>query len=366
MKLCLIYNFAQHYRTNIFALMDKELDVDFIFGDTMGDVKKMDYSILHHHVTEVRKKKMGLFSYQRNVVSLLLKDYTHYLILPDTRCISSWLFLLLSRFFTKKKVYIWTHGWYGKESGMEKILKKIMFRLPNGGAFLYGNYARELMIKEGFNPDKLYTIHNSLAYDKQIEIRKELKTTAIYKDHFGNSNKNLFFIGRLTPVKRLDLILQALAICRDRSKNYNLTFIGGGEKADELMALTKELGLESYVWFYGACYDEVKLSSLIYNADLCVAPGNIGLTAMHSMVFGTPCITHNDFKWQMPEFEAIKEGVTGTFFKRDDAVDLANKIDAWFSVKTDSREDVRNACMKEIDEQWNPYFQINVLKKNLK
>ena len=366
MKLCLIYNFAQHYRTNIFTLMDKEMNVDFVFGDTMGDVKKMDYSLLRHSVMEVGKIKIGHLTYQKKVVSLLRKNYTHYLILPDTRCISSWLFLLISRFYSKKKVYIWTHGWYGKESGIEKILKKIMFRLPNGGVFLYGNYARELMIKDGFNPDKLYTIHNSLAYDKQIEIRKELKATAIYKNHFGNDNKNLFFIGRLTPVKRLDLILRALAICRDRSKNYNFTFIGDGEKTNELMALTKELGLESHIWFYGSCYDEVKLSSLIYNADLCVAPGNIGLTAMHSMVFGTPCITHNDFKWQMPEFEAIKEGVTGTFFKRDDVVDLANKIDAWFAAKIDSREDVRNACMKEIDEQWNPYFQINVLKKNLK
>ena len=342
------------------------MNVDFVFGDTMGDVKKMDYSLLRHSVMEVGKIKIGHLTYQKKVVSLLRKNYTHYLILPDTRCISSWLFLLISRFYSKKKVYIWTHGWYGKESGIEKILKKIMFRLPNGGVFLYGNYARELMIKDGFNPDKLYTIHNSLAYDKQIEIRKELKATAIYKNHFGNDNKNLFFIGRLTPVKRLDLILRALAICRDRSKNYNFTFIGDGEKTNELMALTKELGLESHIWFYGSCYDEVKLSSLIYNADLCVAPGNIGLTAMHSMVFGTPCITHNDFKWQMPEFEAIKEGVTGTFFKRDDVVDLANKIDAWFAAKIDSREDVRNACMKEIDEQWNPYFQINVLKKNLK
>lgn len=34
--------------------------------------------------------------------------------------------------------------------------------------------------------------------------------------------------------------------------------------------------------------------------------------------------------------------------------------------KGESRQDVREVCMKEIDEQWNPYFQIEVLKKNLK
>lgn len=366
MKLCIIYNFAQHYRANIFKLIDSTFDCEWYFGQTMADVKKMDYSILSHPVHEMKKRKFGFFVYQSGVPSLIRKDFTHYLILPDTRSLSSWLFLFLSRFHSKKKVYIWTHGWYGKESGIESFLKKIMYRLPNGGVFLYGNNARELMIKEGFNPDKLFTIHNSLAYDKQIEIRKELKPLSIYRNHFCNNNKNLFFVGRLTAVKKLDQILKAMVICRKRGVMCNLTLIGGGEKADELKALAKSLGLENQVWFYGPCYDEIELSSLIYNADLCVAPGNIGLTAMHSMVFGTPCITHNDFPYQMPEFEAIHDGITGAFFKRNDVENLATQICNWFVINGKKREEIRKACMKVIDEQWNPYFQLGVLKKNLK
>ena len=87
---------------------------------------------------------------------------------------------------------------------------------------------------------------------------------------------------------------------------------------------------------------------------------------MHSMVFGTPCITHNDFKWQMPEFEAIKLYKTGCFFNRDDVEDLAERIDEWFRVNGKDRNMVRKSCMEEIDDEWNPYFQIEVLKKNLK
>lgn len=58
--------------------------------------------------------------------------------------------------------------------------------------------------------------------------------------------------------------------------------------------------------------------------------------------------------------------MTGMFFRRDDVENLAEKIDEWFITKGESRQDVREVCMKEIDEQWNPYFQIEVLKKNLK
>ena len=57
MKLCLIYNYAQHYRTSIFKLIDKEFDCSFVFGDSMSDVKKMDYSLLKGDVTEVQNKQ---------------------------------------------------------------------------------------------------------------------------------------------------------------------------------------------------------------------------------------------------------------------------------------------------------------------
>lgn len=366
MKLCIVYNFAQHYRLNIFKLIDSTFDCEWYFGKTMGDIKKLDYSILSHPVHEMNKRKFGPFVYQRGVPSLICKKYSHYLILPDTRSLSSWLFLIMSLFFRKKRVFIWTHGWYGKETKIERILKKIMFHLPNGGIFCYGNYAKSLMIEEGFNPKKIYTIHNSLYYDKQLEIRNNLRNTSIYRDHYNNDNKNLFFVGRLTAIKKLDQILKAIVICRDRGSEYNVTFIGDGEKKEELESLTKRLGIEKQVWFYGPCYDETELSLLIYNADLCVAPGNIGLTAMHSMVFGTPCITHDDFSYQMPEFEAIRNGVTGTFFKRDNVDNLALQIDRWFKDNGQKRDEVRKACMKEIDEEWNPYFQIEVLKKHLK
>lgn len=368
MKLCLIYNFAQHYRTSIFKMISEEFDCDFVFGDSMSDVKKMDYNLLRGNVTETHTKRLfGGWYWQPGVVGQLFKDYDHYILLGETRAVSTWTFCLLARLLKpKKKVYFWTHGWYGKESKLESFVKKLEFKLPNGGIFTYGNYARDLMIKEGFKPEKLFTIHNSLAYDQQLAVRKEMKNTAVYTDHFGNDNPNLFFVGRLTPVKKLDQILRAMVICKQNGREYNMTFIGGGEKTEELQKLTAELGLQDNVWFYGPCYDEKELSNLIYNADLCVAPGNIGLTAMHSMVFGTPCITHNNFPYQMPEFEAIQEGKTGSFFTMDNVSDIAEKIDSWFSANGDKREEIRQNCFKEIDELWNPYYQIEVLKNNLK
>ena len=368
MKLCLIYNFAQHYRTSIFKLIDQEYDCSFVFGDKYLNVKKMDYSLLRGEITEVPTKRLGGgWLYRPGVQKYLRKDFDCYLMLGESRVLSTWLFCLRAKlFYPRKRVYFWSHGWYGKEGRMERLLKRILFKLPNGGVFLYGDYARELMIKEGFNPDKLYTIHNSLAYDEQVAVRQQLSKTSVYQDHFGNENPNLIFVGRLTKIKKLDMVLKAMAQLKSKGERFNMTFIGGGDVKEELDTLACELGLQENVWFYGPCYDEKVLGEMIFNADLCVSPGNIGLTAMHSLVFGTPAITHDDFPHQMPEFEAIREGKTGTFFKNGDVDSLAEGISHWFENHKNDREAVRQECMREIDDNWTPQFQLNVLRKYLK
>ena len=65
----------------------------------------------------------------------------------------------------------------------------------------------------------------------------------------------------------------------------------------------------------------------------------------------------------MPEFEAILDGKTGCFFRRDDVADLARAIDEWFSRQATNRQAVREACFQEIDENWNPHKQLQIIKK---
>lgn len=363
-KLCVIYNYAQHYRKEIFQLLDREFECDWYFGDSMGDVKKLDYSLLKGNVQEVHNSRVGKFILQRGI-HRLLKKYDVFLMIGESWNLSVWRFCIQSKFFKNKRIYFWSHGWYGKETTLESFLKRRLNNMATG-IFLYGDYAKELMLKEGFSPNKLHVIYNSLDYSNQIKVRDQLKSSSIYSDHFKNNNPNLFFVGRLTPVKKLDMILRALDAERKKGKYFNMTFIGSGEVKEELVNLTTTLGLSDNVWFYGPSYDEKELGNLIYNADLCVAPGNIGLTAMHSLVFGTPAITHNSFKWQMPEFEAIKDGVTGSFFEKDDVDSLAIHIESWFKLKGQFREQVRKDCMAEIDQKWNPQFQIEVFKKYIK
>ena len=74
----------------------------------------------------------------------------------------------------------------------------------------------------------------------------------------------------------------------------------------------------------------------------------------------------HDKSWLIVPILSILAGVYSALFKRDDVDDLAVRIDKWFETNGQKRDEVRRACMKEIDEEWNPYFQLDVLKKNLK
>lgn len=361
-KICLIYKSAPHYREPIFLLMDREMDVDWHFGsfsDPTGLIEQLDTSRLQrvrrHHTLMV-----GPWYWMWGYLPLLFRrDYRSFLALGETRDLSLCAFLLLKRLlFPAKRVYLWTHGFYGKESRFQRLLKRWMFGMADGN-FTYSQHSKDIMVSLGFHADRIWPIHNSLNHDAQLALRHRLQPSEVYRRHFGNSLHNLIFIGRLTQVKRLDLLLQALC----RLPDCNLTLIGDGPEREHLLSLSVQLGLQPRVWFFGACYDEATNAEMIYNADLCVAPGNVGLTAMHTLVFGCPVATHDSFEWQMPEFEAVQEGRTGTFFHYQDVESMARQIALWLSHS--DRESVRQACYEEIDNRWTPRYQVEILKSHL-
>ena len=366
-KLCLIYNTAPRYREAVFRAIDAEYDCDWYFGETKSDIKEMDTSLLKNVTFYKTVGDPTKLYWKSGILKLLFKNkYQNFFMLAEVRSITDWIFFWLSsNFFKKKRVYIWTHGWYGKEHGIDAKMKLWMFRHVSG-VFVYGDRAKKLLIEKGMPKEKLFAIHNSLDYDKQKSIRENIVPSDIYKKHFHNDYPTIIFIGRLTKVKKLDMLINAIAKLKDKSKYYNLVFVGDGVDKEYLEKKAIDMQLQNIIWFYGACYDEKENAELIYNADLCVSPGNVGLTAMHALMFGCPVITHDCFEWQMPEFEAIHVGKTGEFFKQNDVDSLASVISHWFAVKQKLRNDVREACFEEIDSKWNPYYQMNVIKKNLK
>ena len=339
--------------------MEDELDCDFYFGDLYKDrLKMIDFSVFKQTPVICSTRRLGPFNWNKGSVRLSFKRYKHYILTGEQSCLSTWMTLLLNRLLNKK-TYLWSHSWHGDESGFKRIRTKLYLHLASG-LLLYGNYAKELLLKEGYNENKLFVIYNSLDYDIQLSIRENLSLSPVYQDYFGNDYPVVIFTGRLTSEKKIEQLIDAHKILLDQGIAFNVLLLGDGEDTNKLQELVKRGGVESYFWFYGACYDESVIGNLYYNATVCVSPGNVGLTAIHAMTYGCPVIAHNTFSKQGPEFEAIVPGVTGDFFEKDNVHSLVDKIKTWIS--NGNNEQVKKSCFKLIDSKYNPNYQISVLK----
>ena len=299
--VCLIAGSAPLYRKSTFEMLENKFYCDFILAN--GPTQQMDVTQLKH-VSQIYESKFlfsGFYTY-KNLINLS-KGYKT--IILNIAANNVWYYLLpVIAKIRGQKIISWTHGWYGKEGFIRRFVKRLYFRFFDV-ILVYGNYARRLMIENGIKENKIYVFHNSLDYQTQFELRKQMIGSSVYKNYFGNDNPVLLFIGRLRKIKKLDQIIEAMVILREKGEHYNLMFIGGGEEESLLKDLVSKYNLDDNVWFYGPCFNEKMNAEFVFNADLCVAPGNIGLTAIHSLMFGCPVITHDKFSLQMPEFESV-------------------------------------------------------------
>lgn len=363
-RIAMIFPYAPSYRQAIYELMDQEFDIDWYFaGNARRNLRFYDYSRLNRCDLHLEENTiLNPIHHYRHNSDLNLRQYDYVMLPGVIRNLSDWANMIKIRLMGKHrpKIWLWTHGWYGRESSIQKYIKRLFFSLSDGIA-VYGDHARKLMVRNGIGKDKIRVISNSLDFDTQLAIRQHIRKSYIYEKIFGNKLPVLIYLGRLTAYKELDRLVTAVRLLSDRGMSCNLMMVGDGEARKELEDLARTIGIKDKIYFAGECFDEQINAEYLYNADICVSPGNVGLTAIHSLMFGTPVITHDTFIYQGPEFEAIKPEKTGDFFHFKDTGDLVATIERWFSKHSD-REEIRRECYSEVDSRWNPHAQMEVIR----
>jgi glycosyltransferase involved in cell wall biosynthesis len=366
-------NIASHYRAPLWGKLLDSPDFQFhlFFGkNKQWEIKEIDFKEEPFKNNQQRLHKLtnywakGRFLiWQSDVIKRCLNDKIDIAIfLGEFQVISTWLAVLFCK-MRGIKVVFWTHGLYGNESVLLKTLRVCFYKTADE-ILLYEERAKELLSREGIKEKRMKVIYNSLNYDKHLELRNSSKITKnLTQGYFKNSKiPYLIFIGRLTKLKKLSLLIEALFTINQIDDKLNLILVGNGEEKESLKILIQELNLQDHVYLYGACYDETILASLIYNAILCVSPGNVGLTAIHSLSFGTPVCTHHNYFNQMPEVGVIKEDRNGCFFNENDSKSLSITIQKWVETSLD-REEIRKECYLQVDKYYNPNYQLEVINK---
>ncbi|HYD01236.1 MAG TPA: glycosyltransferase [Phycisphaerales bacterium] len=275
---------------------------------------------------------------------------------------TTWLCAIAGR-LTGKRVLSWGHGWTRPEGGWRGWLRRVYYRLYHAH-MTYGHYAKIIFMQTGWEAEGVQVIYNSLDYARQRAARESVAPTELaalrQKVMGGWAELPLVAcVTRLIPVRRLDLLIEAAALLKAQGRPVALLLVGDGPERAPLEALAKERGVACV--FYGACYDEEAISRLVMLSRCVVAPGKVGLTAMTALAYGVPVVTHGDENNQMPEWEAVVPGKTGTLFKDGDVADLARAVGVWTLGAPDPA--VAGSCIEIIERFWNAPMQRRCIER---
>jgi glycosyltransferase involved in cell wall biosynthesis len=144
-----------------------------------------------------------------------------------------------------------------------------------------------------------------LTFDEGV-FRPGIDVTELKKRYGIQDEKILMFVGRLHPVKRLDLLLRAV---QQLDQKYKLFIVGTGVLENELEEMAESFGVADKVVFTGAVpYSEVP--KFMNMADLIVMTSSIEgqpRVLIEAMSCGTPAVGTDVFGIR----DTIEDGVTG-------------------------------------------------------
>ena len=105
----------------------------------------------------------------------------------------------------------------------------------------------------------------------------------------------ILFVGRIEPLKGIDILISAAAQLHE-DENFRVLIVGGDTRAEAelatLRALAERLDIDHHISFVGAVPHEDL--PMYYNAaDVCVVPSyyeSFGLVAVEAMACGVPVV----------------------------------------------------------------------------
>jgi glycosyltransferase involved in cell wall biosynthesis len=191
-------------------------------------------------------------------------------------------------------------------------------------------------------PQKLITLNNVI--DTKIFFPQNIKLSDLNLEEI-DGKRILLFVGNLLPLKRLDLILQALSILR--RDDLVLLVVGDGYERKNYEDLSRQLKLDKQVYFVGQISDQRQLAKYYSVADFTVIPSDyesFSLVAIESMACATPVIASRLAALE----DKIQLGNTGLLFNSGDGGDLAKKIIEALNYSKEELGKLKMNCKKHI------------------
>jgi glycosyltransferase involved in cell wall biosynthesis len=162
-----------------------------------------------------------------------------------------------------------------------------------------GNYLQDAIISVSndlaiklqinFPEHKIHIIENGIDIKQLLQADPASDIRAGYEKAF-----HIGIIGRLEPVKRVDLFIRTAQSVLARSPVDAIRFhiIGDGTLRTELEALSAQLGLIQQIVFHGHRTDATQAIAALDMAVMCSDHEGTPMTALETLALGKPLIAH--------------------------------------------------------------------------
>ncbi len=205
--------------------------------------------------------------------------------------------------------------------------------------------------------------------NKTVEVFNGVDTE-IFKPRFVNARelnlpelgekKIILFCGNTLPVKRLDLLLEAIKIIND--DNVALLVVGDGYHLEKYRQMARDLGISRQTHFVGHCGDRRKIAKYYNIADCLALPSDyesFSLVTVEAMASELPVVAS--------DIDALKSKITngqeGFLFARGSAPQLSDALKKILSMSAEDRKVMGERGRQKAEAQYSWQKHIEKLEE---
>lgn len=225
---------------------------------------------------------------------------------------------------------------FKKLLGFPKLLYRQAEKFPSHLVTTSLFTKKSILRNTNFKDSDVTLVYPGVKLLSDRQIKSYQKKASIWKGKEGYSQTKLFgVVIRSASENEVDMVIRSFALyLKKTKKDVKLLIVGDGSKRLELESLTKQLGIEKQVRFFGSVTEEEKrvifssLDTFIFSS--ASESDGFGMMTIEAMNLGIPVLT-TAFG---PQLEIVTDGKEGYKYKPHDAKDLARHIDMMLNLST--------------------------------
>lgn len=316
-RVAFVTHILPHYRAPFHErlrsiLNENDIDYDLIIGrPTEYESLKGDIAppVWARKMRECHFGVLGRCVYYHAVVRELIK-YDLIILTQENKYLHNYVLQLIKP-FRRGMLALMGHGRNFQARNPRSLSEKwkCFWATKADWWFAYTDETRRHIEALGFPRDRITVFNNSVDIS---QFRAQLsKITANRLDNLrvelGLIGRNVgVFVGGLYPDKRLEFLVKAADVIRERLADFELLVVGGGESAQLVHSLAEK---RPWMKVLGPRFGLEK-AELMLLGSVFMMPGLVGLAILDASAAGLPIAT-TGFPWHSPEIAYLTPGENG-------------------------------------------------------